>query len=162
LTRRRNRDLTRRDIVKDSDMNGLHRFAAGLALLAIANSASAQSNYTTGHRDNRMQAGIVIPFGSAGSRSERAPRLEAWSEPGRSQGRAELPRQSNRDEAYSPPTRLGVTLAGQPRMMVNGREVPGQADRHNISALGIVGIVAGVAVIVVGAAVLGAFGSFSN
>jgi hypothetical protein len=120
-------------------MNGLHRIAAGLALLAIAAGAGAQSAYSPTQRDLRggggVRAGIVIPFGNTGSAAERAPRLEAWSEPGRTQGSTEQPLRSDRDEAYGPPLRLGVTLTGQPRMIQNGQEAPGQADRRNVSAL---------------------------
>lgn len=139
---------------KDRKMRNLHTFATGLAFLAIGSGAAAQSAYSPAQRDFRsgsVNAGIVIPFGGSGSSAERAPRLEAWSEPGRSHQGPELSLRSDREGAYGLPTRLGVTLASNPRMMANGREIPGQDDRHGVSTLGWVGIGLGVVVIAAGA-----------
>jgi hypothetical protein len=146
-------------------MHRFYRLASAMALIAMGTAATAQSTNTLSDsrmRGSRVQAGIVIPLGSTGSSAERAPRLEMWSERESLRDRAEVRLRTDGDGVYGPPNRLGVTLASNPRMMVNGQQVPGQADRRNISALGVVGIVAGVAVILVGAAVLGAFGSFST
>jgi hypothetical protein len=150
-------------------MNALHRFVAALLLLALGAAATAQSTSTmsqtgpqAGMREARVQAGIVIPFGRAGTTTERAPRLEMWSDHGRDRNPAPQSLRSDADPGYGQPLRFGVTLGSEPRMMVNGREMPGQSDRRNVSALGWVGITVGVAALVVGAAVLGAFGSFST
>jgi len=147
-------------------MAGLYRFAAGLALLAIGTSAAAQSAFTSAQyssaqsapRDNRLQIGIVIPFGHAGTSAERAPRLEAWSEAGRLRDASVLRTRAERELAYGRSAHLGLTLNQQPRLMLNGREVPHQSNRHGVSTLGAAGIVLGVVVIGLGLGVLGVFG----
>jgi hypothetical protein len=134
-------------------MIGLHRVTAGMALLAMGATVSAQSTFVpgqAGRRDNRVQAGIVIPFGSAGTSAERAPRLEAWSQQGWQRESAELRMRADRDPGEAQPIRMGITLNQRPRMMLNGREVPGQDDRHGVSTLSWVGIGLGVAVIAFG------------
>jgi hypothetical protein len=139
-------------------MKHFHRLASVLALAATGTSATAQSSNTLAQermRDSRFQAGILIPFGSAGSTAERAPRLEAWSEPGTART---LRLRTDAASEFVQPVRLGITLNQHPRMIRNGQEVPGQTDRHHVSALGWVGITVGVAAVVVGAALLGAFG----
>jgi hypothetical protein len=141
----------------------LRNYAAALALLATATGAAAQSTNTmsdTRMRDSSARVGIVVPFGSGGSKAERAPRLEAWSDHRSQRDEFQIRLRDNRDVAQ--PLRLGVTIGEQPRMIANGREVPGQTDRKGVSALGWVGITVGVAALVVGAAMLGAFGSFST
>lgn len=146
-------------------MTGLQRMASCLTLLAMSTSAIAQSSNTLSDartRDSRAQAGIVIPFGKSGTRAERAPRLEIWSEQAHRHNLANLPVRADRDSTQDLPVRIGIPLNSQPRMLRNGREIPGQSDRHGVSALGWVGIGIGVAALVVGAAVLGAFGSFST
>jgi hypothetical protein len=124
------------------------RIAVALALLAIGTSASAQSAMgprQQGPRDNRMQVGIVIPFGNAGSEAERAPRFEAWSEPGRYPDSAML--QIDRDAVMIQSTRIGITLDRQARLMINGREAPQRDGEHGISGIGVAGIVVGVVVL---------------
>jgi hypothetical protein len=146
-------------------MSKLRLTIALLTSFTICTTASARPSDNlarSGIGESGAHIGIVIPFGSNGSSAERAPRLEAWSGPGQHSSNVDVPLLADRDQAYGQPTRFGVTITGQPRMMHNGREVPGQVDRHNVSALGWIGITAGVAAIVVGAAVLGAFGNFSN
>ncbi len=144
-------------------MNNLYRFSTSLSLLSVSAAATAQSPYSSAQSDLRgsgVKLGVVIPFGSGGSKAERAPRLEAWSDH-RSQ-RDEFQFRLRDDRDLAQPLRLGVTLGQQPRMIANGREVPGQTDRKGVSALGWVGITIGVAALVVGAGLLGAFGSLSN
>ena len=102
-------------------------------------------------RDNRVQAGIVIPFGSAGSKAERAPRLEAWSDHGQPRDRSELRLRLYDAMAVRQPVRIGVSLDSEQRVMLNGREVPKQDNRQNVSTLGWVGIGL-VVVLVLGAA----------
>jgi hypothetical protein len=136
------------------DMKRLHRIATGLALLSICTAGIAQSNLTPGQpgfRDNRIQAGIVIPFGNSGTAAERAPRVETWSEAGRQRGMPELRLQNDQGQTYGPPVRVGLALASEPRLMLNGREVPNQTDRRGVSTLGWIGIGLGVAVIGFGA-----------
>jgi hypothetical protein len=129
-------------------MNGLHNFAAAIALIVTGTSAVAQSTNTmsdTRMRESSARVGIVIPLGSGGSKAERAPRLEAWSDHRSQRDEFQLRLRDDRDVAQ--PLRLGVTIGEQPRMIANGREVPGQQDRKNVSALGWVGIGVGVVVI---------------
>lgn len=127
---------------------------AALMLALAATPAAAQSFDNTaqaGPNEVRVQAGIVIPLGGGGTDAERAPRLEAWSD---HRTQRPLPQASLRPDLDPPkprPMRIGVNFSGSPRMLVNGREAPGQTDRKNISGLGIAGIV--VAVVVVAAAV---------
>jgi hypothetical protein len=138
-------------------MNTVHRFSATIALLAIGTAATAQST-SSAQRDLRgssVKVGVVIPFGGGGNRAERAPRLEAWSEPAGSRDSMNVQLRSDNSATYGPPAHFGMTLAGQPRMIVNGREVPGQTDRNGVSGLGWVGIGLGVAVLAVGVLLIG-------
>ena len=142
-------------------MAALHRLATGLALLAIGTSAAAQTQIGGGPsdpRDSRVQIGVIVPLGSAGSKAERAPRVELWSDR-RSQSERVRPRL--RLDSSAPtvrPVRLGVTLQQHPQMTLNGREVPRQNDRQGVSALGWVGI--GVGVVVLTVVVFTATGGF--
>ncbi len=131
-------------------MAKVHAFSAGLALLAMGTSLSAQSTLAPGpfqQRDNRVNVGIVVPLGNAGSAAEQAPRLEAWSEAGWQRDRAQVRLRTDLDQGQVQSPRLGIALARQPRLMLNGRELPAQDDRKGVSTLGWVGI--GVAVVVV-------------
>jgi hypothetical protein len=143
-------------------MAQFHKFACALALLASGSPILAQSTNTltdAGLHGARARAGIVVPFGAAGSRAERAPRLEAWSEPGRQPSAAGMAASSTRDVFLARPIRIGVTLDRDARIMLNGQEAPRQGNRHGVSTLGVVGIVVGAAVLVVGLTAAGAFGN---
>jgi hypothetical protein len=141
-------------------MAKVRAFSAGLALLAMGTSLSAQSTLAPGpfqQRDSRVNVGIVVPLGNAGSTAERAPRLEAWSDyrPQRSLPQASL--RPDLDPSGARPMRIGVNFTGDTRLMINGREAPNQTDRKGVSALGWVAIGVGVAVIVFGVVVIDAF-----
>lgn len=123
---------------------------AALALAGVATPSAAQSFDNTGRDapgDARVQAGIVIPFGGGGSPAERAPRLEAWSD---HRAQRPLPQASLRPD-FEPgavrPVRIGINFSGETRMLVNGREMPGQDNRKGVSTVGWVAI--GVAVVAV-------------
>lgn len=125
---------------------------AALALAANGTSAIAQSNLASelpGRQEGRVNVGVVIPFGSAGSKAERAPRLEAWSERGRYEAASTLRIRTSPQEEVKP-VRLGVTLDGQTRLMINGREMPRQENKQGVSTVGWVAIGVGVAVLAFG------------
>ncbi|MFM6930740.1 MAG: hypothetical protein ACKOUT_00680 [Novosphingobium sp.] len=137
----------------------LHRSATLLALLAMATPLSAQSTVAPGpspRSDSRVKLGIVLPLGSSGTRAENAPRVEAWSERVRRTESAGNSLDTVRSASFS---RLGVSLTRQPRLLVNGREIPQQPNQHNVSAVGWVAIGVGVVAATLGLAVLGAFGT---
>jgi hypothetical protein len=106
---------------------------------------------------SRVQVGVTIPFGGGGSEAERAPRLELWGERGQPGEFREARLRTEPDAAYPQQQRLGISFNRQPRLMINGREMPRQDNRHGISALGWVGIGLGVAVIAFGVFALDAF-----
>ena len=147
-------------------MAALHRFATGLALLAIGTSAAAQTQIgasPSGPRDARVQIGVIVPFGSAGSTAERAPRVEVWSDQREPAQRTTTPLRLDRDEPTVRRVRLGVTLQQHPQLTLNGREMPQQDSRHGVSALGWAGIGLGVVVLtVVVFTAAGGFGPLSN
>lgn len=135
---------------------------AGLVGLSLSTGGLAQSNIGPSSADvrgTRVQVGVVIPFGGAGSKSERAPRVETWSEPVRID-RAGAPLLSGDDVAR--PVRLGISLERQPQLMINGRAMPKSADGNRISTLGWVGIGVGVVVIVLGVAAYKGFQQMNN
>lgn len=125
-----------------------------LTSIALAAPAAAQSfNDTaqTGPAEVRVQAGIVIPLGGGGTDAERAPRLEAWSD---HRAQRPVPQASLRpdfEQGAVRPVRIGINFTGETRMLVNGREMPGQDNRKGVSTVGWVAI--GVVVV---AAALGA------
>jgi hypothetical protein len=134
-------------------MAKVHAFSAGLALLAMGTSLSAQSTLAPGpfqQRDSRVNVGIVVPLGNAGSTAERAPRLEAWSDHRPQQSLPQANLRPDLDPSDARTTRIGVNFTGETRLMINGREAPNQSDRKGISTLGWVAI--GVTVVVVAAA----------
>lgn len=95
----------------------------------------------------RIQAGVVIPLGSGGTTAERAPRIETWSDPRQQRALPQASLGTGYDQPRVRPVRIGVNFSGDPRLMLNGREMPGQTDKKGISTLGVVGI--GVVVVVV-------------
>ncbi|WP_309622280.1 hypothetical protein [Novosphingobium sp.] len=95
----------------------------------------------------RIQAGIVIPLGTGGTAAERAPRIETWSDPRQQRALPQASLGQAYDQPRMRPVRIGVNFSGDPRLMLNGREMPGQSDKKGISTLGVVGI--GVVVVVV-------------
>lgn len=112
--------------------------------------AAAQSFDNTGHSGPgavRVQAGIVIPLGGGGTEAERAPRLEAWSDRTAQRPLPQANLRGDFDPPGSQPVRIGVNFTGETRVMLNGREMPGQENRKGISALGVTGIVVGVLVL---------------
>ncbi|MFM5930114.1 MAG: hypothetical protein ACKOPQ_04310 [Novosphingobium sp.] len=134
------------------------RTAALLALLATANPLAAQSTVAPGpspHSDSRVQVGIVLPLGQSGTRAENAPRLEAWSERTRRAGGTGTSLEPVRSASHH---RLGMSLTGQPRLLVDGREIPQQSGQNNVSALGWAGIAVGVVAVGLGLGLLGVFG----
>ena len=125
-----------------------------VALGGFCTPASAQSFDNTAASmpsEVRIQAGIVIPLGAGGTAAERAPRVETWSD--RRQLRASPQARLGYD--YDPPNirpvRIGINFSGNPKLMLNGREMQGQSDKKGISTLAVVGIV--VVVVAVGAVV---------
>ena len=133
----------------------LHRLVTGLAVLVIGTSASAQSYIgasPSGPRDNRVQVGVIVPFGNAGSAAERAPRIEIWNDQRSPGERAGLRLRLDADAPAVRPLRLGITLQQHPQMTLNGREMALQDGRKGISTLGLVGIGLGVGVIVLAVA----------
>jgi hypothetical protein len=117
---------------------------------AFAQSASPLTR--EGLPDARVQVGVVVPLGSAGSKAERAPRLEAWSEHGPTRAATQAPLRF--DPAIpAKQMRLGVTLTKAPQMMLNGREVPRGKDGKPIGTWGWVAI-GTVAVLVAGGVLL--------
>ena len=133
----------------------MKRFQLALGIAALAGMASpvvaqpAESTMFTAPGEVRVQAGVVIPLGAGGSEAERAPRLEAWSD---HRQQRDLPLASlgpSYDPAALRPIRIGVNFSGSPRLMLNGREMPGQDNRKGISTLAVVGIGV-VALVVIG------------
>jgi hypothetical protein len=135
-----------------------HRSVTLLALLALAAPLSAQSTVLPGpstQSANRVKVGLVLPLGNSGTHAENAPRFEAWSEHAR---RTEAAGNSLGSIRSTSSNRLGVSLAGQPQMLVNGREVPRQSGQHNVSAVGWAAITVGVLAAGLGLGLLGVFG----
>lgn len=121
-----------------------------VALGASGTPASAQTFNDTAAPapgEVRIQAGIVIPLGSGGSAAERAPRVETWSDHRQQRTLPQASLGHAYDQPRMRPVRVGINFSGDPRLMLNGREMPGQSDKKGISTLGVVGI--GVVVVVV-------------
>lgn len=122
---------------------------AALSLGGLASPAAAQSFDNTGRAapvGARVQLGVVIPLGEGGTTAERAPRLEIWND---NRSLHDLPQASLRSDLQPPvvrPIRVGINFSGDPRFMINGREIPEQDDRKGISTEVAIGI--GVAVVV--------------
>ena len=141
-------------------MGRLHNLIGAVIAAALATPAAAQ-NFDNGVQprppEARIQVGVVIPFGGGGTDAERAPRLEAWSD---RPAQRQLPAATLGNDFDRPtvrPVRIGFNFSGPTRLMLNGREIPGQDNRKGISALGWVGIGVGVAVVVFGVVALDAF-----
>ena len=141
-------------------MRRIQNCLAILALSGLAAPAAAQSFDNTsraGRSEVRIQAGVVIPLGGGGTAAERAPRVEAWSDHRAPRTLPQARLRFDQDPLAARPVRIGVNFSGASRLMLNGREMRGQDDRHGISTLGWVGIGVGVAVIAFGVYTLDAF-----
>lgn len=142
-------------------MNSAAKFAWGLAALASAGSAQAQSNLASSQNATHVQranVGIIIPFGRSGSPSETAPRIEAWTDRARQDAGSRIRIADSGNRPAIKPLRFGLSLENQPRALVNGRVVMQPGNRHGVSTVGWVGIGVGVVVIIGALAVSGAFG----
>lgn len=134
-------------------------FAAAAAFSLPAAAQVSMAEQQGGPRDSRVQIGVVIPLGSAGSDSQRAPRVEIWSDH-RPAGAGAAPAPLNpAAEPQIRPVRMGVTLQRQPQLMLNGQQMPQQGQRKDMSTAGWVAVgVVGTVAVVFGLAMAGTFG----
>jgi hypothetical protein len=120
----------------------MYRLLITMAAVTLPISASAQ-NYQLGdpisRQERRAALGITIPFGKGGRESERKPRLElAFDHRQHDANGLEIRDGVNQNTGN--PIRLGLTLSKEPKMMMNGRELPKQNIRNNVSTAGWIAI----------------------
>lgn len=133
----------------------MRKFIAATALVAMVTSpvAAQQSDFRASgpaHGEGRVTVGLVLPFG--GRKAQRAPQVELRL------ARDVIRWDGQRESTMGGPireSRIGLTLDGTERLMINGREQRVE-DRQGVSTLGGVAIGVGVAVVVGGLLMLDA------
>jgi hypothetical protein len=122
---------------------------AATAMMAAPASAQQTDYRQTGstQAEGRIMLGLVLPLG--GKKAERAPQVELRMTRDRLGGDGQRLLGSHDTPFVS---RISLTLDGQERLFVNGREFR-QDDRQGVSTLGAIAIGFGVAVLIGGALV---------